>query len=70
MSVFICSECGARFEGDLREASDGAFRHTAEHADPEAPGAVTKSPLPSFPQAIDSAGRESAGRSVHERNLL
>ena len=33
MSTFICTVCGARFEGDLREASDAAFAHTAEHAE-------------------------------------
>lgn len=32
MTVFTCTECGAEFRGDLRQASHAAFRHTAEHA--------------------------------------
>lgn len=28
---FTCSTCGALFEGTLKDAFDGAFRHTSEH---------------------------------------
>lgn len=30
MTVFQCSLCGAEFCGDLREASEAAFRHSGE----------------------------------------
>lgn len=53
-SCFICARCGARFEGDLREASDSAFRHSAEHAEP-----VGKTPMPEGAQAIDSERRQA-----------
>lgn len=36
MSCFVCTACGARFEGRLWEAADAAFAHTFAHARPAA----------------------------------
>lgn len=76
MSTFVCAECNVRFEGDLREAADGAFRHSAEHADRadrtngRSMVDVTKTPVPTRSQVFDFGAARNGDSRVMKRILL
>jgi hypothetical protein len=65
MSVFICTECGATFDGPLVEASARAFDHSGEHAAP-----VTKTPAPAWPQVFGFRAALERDSAVSNRNVL